>query len=68
LQLVKYAFRLSSILLHDPEVGRVRQPDWEAMQAALRNDQFERIYESGRLMTFKKAFDLAMDIVSQDRK
>jgi tetratricopeptide (TPR) repeat protein len=45
-----------------------RQPDWDAMQAALGNDQFERIYESGRSMTFKEAVNLANEIVSQDRK
>jgi hypothetical protein len=45
-----------------------RQPDWDAMQTALGDDQFERIYESGRSMTFKDTVDLAMEIVSQDRK
>jgi hypothetical protein len=45
-----------------------RQPDWETMQAALREKQFGELYESARFMTFAQAVDLASEIVSQDRK
>jgi tetratricopeptide (TPR) repeat protein len=45
-----------------------RQPDWEAMQAVLGEEQFEDLHESGKSMTFPQAVDLASEIVSQDRK
>ena len=43
-----------------------RQADWEAMQVALGEARFERLYEEGKSMTYEQAVDLAQEIVSQD--
>jgi len=43
-----------------------RAADWNAMRNTLGDDQFEQLYEIGRVMTFAQAVDLAREIVSPD--
>ena len=43
-----------------------RESNWAAIRAALGKEQFEQVYEGGRMMTYKEAVELAKEIISYD--